>query len=137
MEIQFSKSPKENDINYLTEKINTETVEFGYAYPFGFFIKDDKNNIMAGANGFVIYGKIYTDQLWVDPKHRKKGLATRLMNQVHEFGVKESCFIATISTMSFQKSEGFYKKLGYEVEFKRQGHTNNSSCLFMKKKLQQ
>ena len=133
MEIEFTKSPKENDINYLTEKINAETIEFGHAYPFGFFIRNNKNDIIAGANGFVIYGKIYTDQLWVDPDYRNKGLASKLMNQVHNFGIKEGCFIAAISTMNFQNAIGFYKKLGYQIEFESDGYSNDSYCLFMKK----
>jgi hypothetical protein len=59
------------NIDFLTEKINEETLQFGSAYPFAFFIRDEKGKIIAGCNGSVVYGAIYTDQLWVAPNHRR------------------------------------------------------------------
>jgi hypothetical protein len=72
--IQYTSTPASEDIDFLTQKINQETPEFGEAYPFAFFIRDERNQIIAGCNGSVIFGSIYTDQLWVHPNHRKKGL---------------------------------------------------------------
>ena len=66
MNIEYTKNPATSDIDYITKQINQETSEYGEAYPFAFFIKEDESNIIAGANGFVIYGAVYTDQLWVD-----------------------------------------------------------------------
>jgi GNAT superfamily N-acetyltransferase len=135
MKIEFMASPNNSDIEYLTEKINTETKTYGEARPFGFFIRDESRQIIAGANGFVIYGKIYTDQLWVEPAFRNQGLARELMEKVQQFGLKEGCTMASISTMSFQKAVPFYKRLGYQVDFERHGHVNGSSCFFMSKSL--
>ena len=125
----------QSDIEFLTQKINAETPAYGAAYPFAFFTRDKNNNMIAGANGDVIYGTIYTDQLWVDPAFRNRGIARELMEKIHQFGLKEGCSMASISTMSFQKARGFYEKLGYQVDFERHGHVNNSSCLFMSKNL--
>ena len=41
-------------------------------------MRDDDSKIIAGANGFVIYGAIYTDQLWVDKDYRGQGFAKKL-----------------------------------------------------------
>ncbi len=65
MNIVFTSAPASEDIDFLTHKINEETPEFGEAHPFAFFIRDEKNQIIAGCNGSVIFGSIYTDQLWV------------------------------------------------------------------------
>jgi GNAT superfamily N-acetyltransferase len=135
MEIDFTRSPKASDVEFLTQKINAETPAYGAAYPFAFFIRDDENTIIAGANGFVIYGKIYSDQLWVDPAFRNQGLAGELMEKIHQFGRHEECTMASVSTMSFQKAKDFYEKLGYQIDFERHGHVNESSCFFMSKKL--
>lgn len=119
----------------MTEKINEETAEYGKSYPYGFFIRDDQGRIIAGANGFIIYGTVYTDQLWVDKKHRNKGLARKIMDKVHEFGKLEGCKIANIQTMSFQGAASFYEKLGYVQDFKRSGYVEGSCCIFMRKDL--
>ncbi len=135
MKIEFTTAPNHTDVEYLTDKINAETANYGQAQPFGFFIRDKNNEIIAGANGFVMYGKIYTDQLWVDSAFRNQGLARQLMEKVHELGKVEGCTSATVSTMSFQHAKSFYEKLGYEINFERTGYVNESSCYFMSKSI--
>lgn len=135
MKIEFTTSPNNSDIEYLTDKINAETKTYGEARPFGFFIRDEDHQMIAGANGFVLYGKIYTDQLWVDKAFRAQGLARQLMDKIHAFGSREGCVMASVSTMSFQYAKSFYEKLGYQVDFEREGHVNQSSCYFMSKSI--
>ncbi|MCH9689190.1 MAG: GNAT family N-acetyltransferase [Gammaproteobacteria bacterium] len=135
MTIDFSFSPNQADVEFLTQKINAETSAYGEAYPFAFFIRDDQHTIIAGANGYVIYGVIYTDQLWVDNAFRHQGFARALMKKIHQLGLNQQCTKASVSTMSFQKAQPFYEKLGYQVDFERHGHVNNSSCFFMSKDL--
>ncbi len=133
--IYFTSSPASDDINFLTQKINQETPEFGKSHPFAFFIRDDQNQVLAGCNGNLIFGSIYTDQLWVRSDHRKRGLGCKLMEMVHGYGRENRCIMASISTMSFQGALVFYEKLGYIVDFERSGYEQNSSFIFMKKKL--
>jgi GNAT superfamily N-acetyltransferase len=133
--IQYTSTPASEDIDFLTQKINQETPEFGEAHPFTFFIRDGGNQIIAGCNGSVIFGSIYTDQLWVHPNHRKNGLGHQLMEAVHDYGRKVGCRIATVATMSFQGAKSFYGKLGYVSDFERPGYTHSSSCHFMRKEL--
>lgn len=132
MNIEFTSTPASPDIDFLTQKINQETLSFGEAHPFAFFIRDERNQIIAGCNGSVIFGSIDTDQLWVHPGSRKKGLGHQLMEAVHDYGRKSGCSMATVATMSFQGALGFYEKLGYVSDFERPGYTQNSSCIFLK-----
>ena len=133
--IQYTSTPASEDIDFLTQKINQETPEFGEAHSFAFFIRDEHNQIIAGCNGSVIFGSIYTDQLWVHPAHRKKGLGHKLMEAVHDYSRRSGCSMATVATMSFQGAKSFYEKLGYVSDFERHGCTQNSSCIFMRKAL--
>lgn len=135
MNLEYTKNPATSDIDFLTKQINQENSKYGEAYPFAFFMRDDDSKIIAGANGFVLYGKIYTDQLWVDKQYRKQGIASKLMEKVHELVKEKNCTMARISTMSFQKAIKFYEKLGYEKDFERFGHIKSSSCIFMRKAL--
>jgi GNAT superfamily N-acetyltransferase len=133
--LEFTTSPVTADIDFLTQKINEESTDFGLATPFAFFMRDERGNLIAGANGSVIFGCIYTDQLWVDKNYRRSGLGKKLMDHVHEYGRKAGCRIATVNTMSFQSGKDFYEKLGYSVDFECFGYKQNSSCLFMRKEL--
>lgn len=133
--IEYTRNPTASDIDFITKQINKETSEYGEAYPFAFFMRDNDSKIIAGANGFVIYGAIYTDQLWVDKDYRGQGFAKKIMDKVHEFGKLEGCKIATLQTMSFQGAQSFYEKLGYVQDFKRAGYVNGSNCIFMRKSL--
>jgi GNAT superfamily N-acetyltransferase len=133
--IEYTKNPTTSDIDFLTKQINQETSEYGQATPFAFFMRDERGEIITGANGFVIYGAIYTDQLWVDKGYKGQGFAKKIMDKVHEFGKLEGCKIATVQTMSFQGAQNFYEKLGYVQDFKRTGYVNGSNCIFMRKAL--
>ena len=135
MKIEKTLSPSSAQIDFLTAKLNEETPEKRGCYPFAFLVRDDSGQIIAGCNGSVVYGCVYTDQLWVHRDYRKQGLGKKLLQQVHELGCQSGCNMATVCTMSFQHARGFYERLGYEVDFERSGHVENSSCLFMKKTL--
>ena len=135
MKFQINITPNQEDIEYLTEKINQESMEFGSAYNFGLFLYDANNTIIGGCNGSVIFGAIYTDQLWIDKKLRGTGLGRKIMEKVHDYGRENSCKIATVTTMSFQNARDFYEKLGYIVDFERSGYIMGSSMIFLKKNL--
>jgi GNAT superfamily N-acetyltransferase len=132
MTLEYIFALSSEDIDFLTQKINKETPEFGEAHPFALFIRDENNQIIAGCNGSVIFGSIYTDQLWVQPDYRKNGLGHKLMEAVHDYGRKSGCSMATVATMSVQGAKTFYEKLGYVSDFERHGYTQHSSCIFLK-----
>jgi GNAT superfamily N-acetyltransferase len=136
MKIEHTTTPNSQDILFLTEQINSDMPPGLATFePFGFFIRDEYGAIIAGCNGYAGSGRIYTDQLWVHPSYRKKGLGRKLMNSVHEYGRKVGCTMATLETMSFQVGRKFYENLGYEVDFERHGYAHNSSAIFLKKML--
>lgn len=133
--VEQTLSPSGNDIDFLTRKINEEANKYGIseeAYQFAFFIRENGEKIIAGCNGSVIYGAIYTDQLWVDLEYRNKGLGRMLMERVHSYGCEVGCNLATFTTLSFQNALSFYEKLGYKSDFERRGYSHNSKCIFLK-----
>jgi len=135
MNLKVTEHPNSRDLDFLTQKINEEIEGFGSAYPFAFFIRDEADKIIAGCNGSIIFGCIYTDQLWVDAKYRNNGLGIKLMDAVHDYGRQSGCAMATVATMSFQNVEAFYEKLGYAMDFEREGYTKGARCLFLRKEL--
>ena len=135
MKIHFTKEPSSEDVSFLTDRINEETLEFGRAEPFAFFARDDHGEIIAGVNCFLLYGTAFTDQLWVHQDYRNQGIARDLMNKVHAYGMEKGCKIATVQTMDFQGAWPFYEKLGYQVDFERSNYVKGARCFFMKREL--
>jgi ribosomal protein S18 acetylase RimI-like enzyme len=135
--IEYTDSPSFDDIQLLTDGINEVSSKLGIknAQSFAFFARNNNSEIIAGANGSVVYGEIHTDQLWVHPNFQNQGLGKSLMNVIHSLGIHEKCSFATVCTMTFQHAEGFYEKLGYVQDFERHGYTKNASCIFLKKNL--
>ncbi len=134
LSFEITENPNSQDLDFLTQKINEEAGNHGSAHPFAIFIRDKIGKILAGCNGSVFFGSIYTDQLWVHPAYRKKGVGRALLEKVHEYGKKHGCTLTTVATMNFQAPQ-FYQKLGYQVEFTRLGLKDNISVLFMRKDL--
>jgi len=132
MKFEIIENPSEKDFDFLTKKINEEAVGQEPVSPFAIFCKDDNNAVIAGCNGYLIFGSIYTDQLWVQLEHREKGIGKSLLEQVHEYGRTHGCKIATVMTMSFQAPE-FYLGLGYRIDFFREGHSNGAKGIFLSK----
>lgn len=134
LKFEITEFPNPEDEDFLTKKINEETPNQGYAVGFAVFIRDNKDVIVAGGNGSIIYGSIYTDQLWIRPELRRQGIGERLMSYVEEYGKKKGCTLSTVTTMSFQAPK-FYLYLGYKIDFSREGYNQGSSCIFMSKKI--
>lgn len=135
MKLEITNQPLTHDVDFLTQKINEEIpAQYGVAHPFAIFMKTVDGSILAGCNGSIICGVIYTDQLWVHPEYRRKGIARDLMDKVHQYGKQNGCTMATVSTLDFQVPK-FYQKLGYKIDFSRQGYKNGASCMFLSKVL--
>ncbi len=134
LQFETTISPKAHEIDFLTQKINEESASKGKAYPFAILARGESGEVIAGCNGSVIFGSISTDQLWVHSAYRGKGIGAKLMDQVHNFGRENGCKLAAVTTMSFQ-APGFYIKLGYKVDFSREGYERNALCIYMSRHL--
>lgn len=129
LDFEVTDNPSSADLDFLTQKINEELA----ADSFTILVRKE-GKIVAGCNGSMICGSIYTDQLWVDPNLRNRGVGKKLMETVHEYGKKHGCTLATVTTMDFQ-APNFYAKLGYKIDFSKAGYSKGASCIFMSKKL--
>lgn len=56
------------------------------------------------------------------------------MTEAETIGYKRSCTFATVATMDWE-APPFYQKLGYAIEFVREGYENNSQLYMLRKKL--
>lgn len=106
----------------------------GKIQSFGFFIEDSKNGILAGVKGTTYYGCLYVDSLWVSKEHRHKKWGSQLMAAAEKLGRERNCTFATLTTMDWE-ARPFYQKLGYQIEYTREGYENNSKMYVLRKEL--
>jgi len=102
--------------------------------PFAFFIKDARKAILAGVKGVSLYGCLYVDMLWVGPDMRHKGLGSQLIDACEKLGLERHCTFVSLTTMDWEALP-FYQKLGYEIEFVREGYEKNSKMYLLRKSL--
>lgn len=102
--------------------------------PFSIFIKDQKEQVLGGASGTLFYGSLYVDSLWVDESLRHQGWGTKLMEEAEKMGKENRARFVTVNTMDWE-ALAFYQKLGYSIEFIREGYDKNSQMFMLRKAL--
>ena len=110
-------TPTENEIKYIREALNQfnnkSVGEDGHT-PLNIVEYDENDKTIGGILGGTYWGWMYVDILWVDEKHRQKGIGSRLLCAAEEEAIRRGCHHVHLDTMSWQAPE-FYKKHGYEV----------------------
>ena len=102
--------------------------------PFSVFIKDSMQQVVGGVLGVTFYGSLYVDSLWIDKTLRKKGLGTLLMQEVEKLAIVNQARFITLNTMDFE-GLNFYQKLGFTIEFIREGYDKDSKMYLLRKQL--
>jgi len=102
--------------------------------PFGIFIKDIYQNVLGGVSGFIFYGSMYVDALWVEADLRGKGWGRKLMEAAEKIGKEKGAHFANLNTMDFEALP-FYQKLGYTIEFVREGYDKGCKMYLLRKPL--
>jgi GNAT superfamily N-acetyltransferase len=85
----------------------------GY-FPLFFSLVDDRKDFAGGLYGYVGYGWLFIDTLWISECARLQGYGSKLMHAAEDIARKHGCRRAWLDTFSFQ-ARRFYEKLGYTV----------------------
>lgn len=95
---------------------------------FGFFIRNEKQEIIGGLSGWTWAGACQIQTLWVYPSLRGQGYGEKLLDAAEQEARVRGCQIIMLESYSFQ-APGFYQKHGYELAYQLQdfppGHQNN------------
>ena len=101
-----NKSIRNGIINFNAPYIGSKPDRFSIS------VRDNNDTVIGGAIVYAHQSSVYVDVLWVDEKHRGKGLGQKLLLTVEEEALKRNIKQSTLDTFSFQ-AEGFYLKQGY------------------------
>ena len=133
--ISYDPVPKHDDTKIIWEGISEHARKVrGLPPGNAFFIRDVNGQIKGGCSGYIFYGCLYIDLLWVDKLIRGKHYGTHLMENAEKLAKENKCHFIAVNTMDFEALD-FYKKLGFTTEFERFGFDKNSIMYFLNKKL--
>ena len=82
--------------------------------PLSCFVRDVAGAVVGGVVGRRWGACAEIQQVWVDPAHRGKGIATRLVRAFEARATEHGCRRFYLETFSFQ-APALYEKLGYRV----------------------
>lgn len=74
----------------------------------------DGDTVTAGLSGYTAWGWLYTQWLWIDEAHRRKGIAGQLLAAAEAEALHRGCHGAYIDTFS-PVALRTYRKAGYEI----------------------
>lgn len=86
------------------------------ALPVCLFCRTDQGTILAGAEGrfYTHYKTYFLENLWVDNSLRRKGVGSRLMQELEKDLKARDTKMIYVDTFSFQALD-FYLRFGYET----------------------
>lgn len=97
--------------------------------PVGVFLRDETARIRGGATGYLGWGWLYTERVWVEESLRGKGLGSKIMAHLERLALSQGIYRFQTATTSFQALD-FFRKNGYDVfaelEDYPPGHTDYS-----------
>ncbi len=99
---------------------------------------DQADKLIGGIYGWIAWGWLYIDDLWVDESMRHQGVGSKLLSACEEFAIQRHIQNARVNTGSFQAPD-FYKKNGYEIFAQLDIVAGDGSAqidYFMRKKLE-
>jgi ribosomal protein S18 acetylase RimI-like enzyme len=95
---------------------NAQAAPLHEVQPLSCFARLASNQVVGGAIGRTWGPCCELQQLWVDPKHRRRGIAKRLVKEFEARATARGCHTFYLETFNFQVP-ALYRALGYEVRY--------------------
>lgn len=117
MTITTHENPEQLEVDKLRAGLRSFNQSFtGVLEKESIFItaENDKDELIGGIYGELVWKWLYIDLLWVHPEHRGKGLGSQLIKSIEKEAHKRDIYSYHLSTASFQ-APVFYQKLGYQI----------------------
>lgn len=103
-----------------TIRSTTPVKELCYKY------SNNKGECVGAIYGYLFYGSLVIDMLWIEKKYRHKGIGKLLISTIESHAKSLGAKFATVTTMDWWQASHFYESLGYSLESTREGYENNS-----------
>ena len=95
---------------------NDQAAPLHEVQPLSCFARVAASLVIGGAVGRTWGRCCELQQLWVDPRYRRRGIATRLIREFEERARARGCRVFYLETFNFQAPQ-LYRALGYEPRY--------------------
>ena len=116
------------------EQHNRAAAPLSDVRPLASFASNPAGDVVGGAVGRTWGRCCELLQLWVEPTHRGRGVASRLLRQFEQRAAARGCDIFYLTTLSFQ-APAFYRRRGYASIAEIAGHPDGIIKHLMHKEL--
>jgi GNAT superfamily N-acetyltransferase len=137
MELHVEDHPDPLDVELLEEHIRSEasTVKgLGDEVELAIFVRN-AGTIVAGISGWTWGDCCELQSLWVAPRLRGRGLATRLIAAAEAEAATRGCSQTVHFTYDFQ-AQALYERNGYELVGRVQDFPSGTDALWYRKRLE-
>jgi GNAT superfamily N-acetyltransferase len=100
--------------------------------PLSCFARDDSGQVIGGAVGRRWGPCCELHKLWVEPSHRRSGVASELVRAFEAHARSHGCSTFYLETFSFQAPQ-LYRSLGYRVAYEHRVYPHGIVKLIMVK----
>ncbi len=83
---------------------------------FGFLVRDEQRQIVAGISGWTWARACEIRELWVHPDWRGQGYGRTLLESAQQLARARGCQVILLTSYSFQAPK-FYQKFGFQLEW--------------------
>ena len=136
MELHVEDDPDPLDIEFLEAQIRREAssaMGLGDEVELAIFVRD-AGAVVAGISGWTWGDCCELQHLWVDPRLRGQGLATRLIAAAESAAAARGCSQTVHFTYDFQARE-LYERSGYELVGRIEDFPSGTDVLWYRKRL--
>jgi GNAT superfamily N-acetyltransferase len=94
--------------------------------------KDNDRNIVGGIMGYVTRNLFFITHLFVEQKHRKKGIGEALLSAIEKAAKEQNCNIVRLNTLN-KGARSLYGKAGFEETTSIKEYMNGFDLLYYHK----
>lgn len=102
---------------------------------FGVVLRNEKNAVVGGAVGVVVWDWLVVDLLWVAEELRGQGHGRHLISAVEKQAIALGCNRSRLDTFDFEAKD-FYLKCGYHIYGALEGFPHGHTQFHMQRQLQ-
>ena len=115
--VMTKKVPSFDELQFLEDRLyefNSAQTGQDNGQLFAVFIRNDKQEIVAGLSGWTWAQACEIRALWVHPSWRRRGYGQGLLEAAEQEARVRGCKVILIGSYSFQ-APAFYQRFGYEL----------------------
>lgn len=117
------------------EQANTSAAPLDEVRPISCFARGHMDQVIGGAVGRRWGHACELQQLWVEPRYRRRGIGGQLLRAFEAHAMAHGCRYFFLETFSFQAPQ-LYQRLGYAVRHEHTGFPGGIVKLIMSRQVE-